>query len=106
MATEVDPRLEGPPGTTETRQLETVDDDLLGPVSVLGSEPGPPATPRPTPGTTYTFSIETIDNDLVGALGMVDPDAPRPRPNPGTRVTATIETMDEHQSVTLSLHDG
>ena len=87
----------GPPGTLETRAVETVDNDVCA--SMWVSELGQ-LGPRPTPGTRETLTIETVDNDMVhafdSALAWLGP------PRPGTRITASYETTDEDATLTFA----
>ena len=73
------------PGTWETKQIETTDNDQgnlnLG---LFG--------PSPSPGTRLAASVETVDNDV--ALAGVELHMAAPPHPPGTAITATIETMD------------
>jgi hypothetical protein len=86
-----------PPGTVETRQVETVDGDVMGSLTLFATSSDP--KPRPSPGTTLTATVETIDNDMIGAWLFLEGaagvgEATRSGP-PGTRRTEAVETVDE-----------
>lgn len=72
------------PGTIETKQIETIDNDQAMVAMTVGMN-------VPPPGTAHTLSTETMDND-VAPLNIVSSSAGPVQP--GTRMTATIETMD------------
>ena len=92
LASRVDADRLGPPGTEETRVVETVDNDVMGVLPLVDARRG---DPRPTPGTMLTFTIETVDNDVMGILSCIPMDN---SPSPRTRATAPVETVDEDVS--------
>lgn len=76
-------------GTSNTRQVETIDDDQVR-LDVL---PAVADLPLADPGTRLTFTVETIDNDDVAALPALD--ALAAPADPGTTHTSSVETTDE-----------
>ena len=82
------------PGTYETKQIETVDNDQMSALAAT-LEAGDRSSHR---GTRQTEAIETVDDDVTSflhhSLARVDP--------PGTSLTATIETSDEDAASVLS----
>ena len=71
---------EGPvPGTLETKQIETVDNDHAAILGAVDFEPVPP-------GTRFTASSETVDNDTATvATTLIEVGGPPP---PVTGITA------------------
>lgn len=84
------------PGTLETKQIETVDNDVS--VALAGALDAAHPTPPP-PGTRMTATVETVDNDAAIVLDLALA-APAPR-RPGTALTATVETSDEDATAAL-----